>query len=348
MADQVLKPETMKQGDRLEEAFSVSVMPKEFRGKEGLKKMYTSEPRAERVRPEPRKVETPPKPVKQVTPEVAAKATLQQPLIKPKSKPWAIIIVAGVVIVLLGALGAVLLFGNGATEPIVTSTPTAPAPIVPTTPTPTTPVVPIVVTTPPTTPDPFAGEILPGKDTDSDGLTDIEEVVYGTKANRPDTDQDGFLDGNEVFHLFHPNGFAPQTLLDTGAVVRVQPEGADYEINRITLWQEQALPAQKMYMITSSTGESFQVVEFATSSTESLQDFYTRSVGVSDRQELESFRTKQGFTGIWTKDHLTAYVRFKDDAMLVFTYNLGRAQRVQYRQTFEMFINSLTMADLPQ
>ncbi|NQV11723.1 hypothetical protein HQ524_00005, partial [Candidatus Uhrbacteria bacterium] len=184
--------------------------------------------------------------------------------------------------------------------------------------------------------------VLPGKDTDSDGLTDIEELLYGTQPNKPDTDQDGFLDGNEVFHLFHPDGFAPETLLDTGAVAQMHPEGMAFMINVITKWQHTVSTEDMTLTTTAATGESFTVEQYAVPASQSLQQFYTEKVVLGDRQNLEPFRTKQGYTGIWTQDHQTAYVRFSDDVVLEFKYVLGGATRTQYRQTFEMFINSLT------
>jgi hypothetical protein len=43
-------------------------------------------------------------------------------------------------------------------------------------------------------------------DQDGDGLTDAEEVVYGTDPENPDSDNDGYLDGTEVFHGYNPLG----------------------------------------------------------------------------------------------------------------------------------------------
>ena len=70
---------------------------------------------------------------------------------------------------------------------------------------------------------------VPGKDTDSDGLTDVEELLYGTNFRDPDSDEDTFLDGNEVFHRYHPLGVAPSTLIDTGAVKIFGDAGYAYE-----------------------------------------------------------------------------------------------------------------------
>lgn len=41
-------------------------------------------------------------------------------------------------------------------------------------------------------------------DTDNDGLTDEQEEIYGTDRINPDTDGDGYLDGEEVENGFNP------------------------------------------------------------------------------------------------------------------------------------------------
>lgn len=52
-----------------------------------------------------------------------------------------------------------------------------------------------------------------GPDTDSDGLTDVEEVtIYKSDPRNPDADGDSFNDGNEVVHLFDPIVKAPAML----------------------------------------------------------------------------------------------------------------------------------------
>ncbi len=43
-------------------------------------------------------------------------------------------------------------------------------------------------------------------DSDNDGLTDDEERIYGTDINNPDTDGDGYLDGQEVKNGYNPLG----------------------------------------------------------------------------------------------------------------------------------------------
>ncbi|MFC1663084.1 thrombospondin type 3 repeat-containing protein [Patescibacteria group bacterium] len=43
-------------------------------------------------------------------------------------------------------------------------------------------------------------------DEDNDGLSEFYEQLYGTEENNPDTDADGFNDGEEVHNGYNPNG----------------------------------------------------------------------------------------------------------------------------------------------
>lgn len=54
-------------------------------------------------------------------------------------------------------------------------------------------------------------------DVDNDGLTAKEETKYGTDPNNPDTDGDGFTDGDEISKSYNPlgSGKLPDTILKT-------------------------------------------------------------------------------------------------------------------------------------
>ncbi|MBD3247902.1 hypothetical protein GF382_01270 [Candidatus Falkowbacteria bacterium] len=79
--------------------------------------------------------------------------------------------------------------------------------------------------------DPFYGEVLEERgydpeeeipDTDSDGLDDLTEEIFGTDPNDPDTDDDGYSDGSEVENGYNPMG---EGLLEE--YYRAQLEGDD-------------------------------------------------------------------------------------------------------------------------
>lgn len=59
-----------------------------------------------------------------------------------------------------------------------------------------------------TTPDitEVSAGVMDDLDSDLDGLTDNQELIYGTDVNNRDTDGDGFSDGDEVKNGYNPNG----------------------------------------------------------------------------------------------------------------------------------------------
>ncbi len=138
---------------------------------------------------------------------------------------------------------------------------------------------------------PFPSAVTSGTDTDSDGLTDVEEtIVYGTNPNLPDSDADGFLDGNEVFHGYNPNGTAPGTLVLAGLAQTYRIDG--FQLMYPSKWT--ALPTETGTgsIISTSTGESVTVIVIAKDASLSLADWYATS-GKSGVPS--SAKSKKGF-----------------------------------------------------
>jgi hypothetical protein len=185
----------------------------------------------------------------------------------------------------------------------------------------------------PTTPFPTAA--TPGVDTDSDGLTNTEEeLVYGTNASLPDSDSDGFLDGNEVFHRYNPNGTAPGTLLGAGLVQILEADA--FRLSYPTKWV--VLPSQTNgYEISASTGEKILISKTAKTAEQTLQDWYTTLL---KNEVPTASKTKNGFTVLVAKNQLTSYVDLGTTVLTVF-YDTGIKPTIDYLQTYQMVINSI-------
>ncbi len=320
-----------------DEHLLVSVMPKEFRGTEGLMRQVFDRSKARPPKPEPKPL--PPPPPKTVTPNQSAQ--IKPPPIPPKAKfPW-IAVIIGVVVLSGFGIGAWFFVQSLKVEPTPIVTPEPLPPVAPRPPVEPTPVVPITPTETPELPNIFGDGIYPGKDSDSDGLTDIEEELYGSNPVRPDTDGDAHIDGNEVHHLYDPNGLDPSRLIDRGIVDLVAPTDFGYSLWSIKGWNREIQAAGRSMFVRVPSGETLQVVLQPIDPTGSISDWYASQTPISDQVDLETDITKQGFAAAWTDDHLTSYVRLSEDTLAIFTYQLGDRDRVQYRQTFEMMINSL-------
>ncbi len=287
----------------------IHVMPKDFLGAEASLKVVESAPV--------------PVAVAIVAPQLAM---ISAP---PKKKlPLWIFIVGAVVIVLaIGAIVYVFLIKSTpqpivVTPPVIAALPKAPEP----------------VKEPPKVEVPKVPTL--SKDTDSDGLTDIEERMYGTDYRNPDSDGDTFLDGNEVYHRYDPNGLSPSTLLDTGAVKTFQDAGIAFTITYPANWKPSSDIVKNIVMFKTPTLAQIVITGGKKDKILSLEDWILKNVQGVDITSLESSYSKEGYYVLRSKDGLIAYVDAGDVAIAL-TYDLNGSQEISYIQTFAMMVNSL-------
>lgn len=184
-----------------------------------------------------------------------------------------------------------------------------------------------------------------GLDSDSDGLTDLEEPLYGSPLRDPDADKDSFLDGNEVFHLYSPSGKAPGKLLESGLVKEFQsPVG--WNIYVPTSWQVRLEENGRVGTILTGHGEIFRVSLEDNPSGQPIMDWYlAKNPGVLSSQ-VQAIQTKSGFDGIEGADQLTTYIPWGDRVFII-RYDLDDQPFVNFRTTYEMMKNSLALTLAP-
>jgi hypothetical protein len=191
----------------------IHVMPKDFLGAEAKL----------RVEPTPPPVAPAPAPAPKPAATMAPPTQNVQILPPKRTVPiWMWILILVLILFAAAAVGYVVL-GKAQTQ--VVEEPVLEEPVV------------VVETPDPVIEEPVVIEPELSKDSDSDGLTDIEEKMYGTDYRNPDTDGDTFLDGNEVFHRYDPLGIAPSTLLDTGAVKVFSEETLPFTVYYPATWK---------------------------------------------------------------------------------------------------------------
>lgn len=185
-----------------------------------------------------------------------------------------------------------------------------------------------------------------GLDTDSDGLTDLEEGLFGTAPRNPDTDGDGFLDGNEVFHLYNPAGRAPSRLLDAGGVKRLT--GAlGWNLQIPTNWGVTIEASdESRATITTGHGEVFRLSLQENLNQQPLLDWYLASHPDVKAEQVLKYRSKKGLEGLIGPDLLTTYIPW-GNKVFVFAYDIDGQAFINYRTTYALMLNSLELKDVP-
>ncbi len=180
-----------------------------------------------------------------------------------------------------------------------------------------------------------------GLDSDGDGLTDIEEEVFGTVVSNPDTDLDGFLDGHEVFHLYNPAGTSPEKLIDTGAVKNYKNEIENYQIYYPKSWTIGGLGSGGAdgTIINSGTGEFVTIIVEENPNNLPIISWYLEQAPGIKAGEIQTFVTKNGLDGVKSPDGFSAYFT-RNGEVYVISYNIGTKIEINYKRTFEMLLNS--------
>ncbi len=198
------------------------------------------------------------------------------------------------------------------------------------------------------------GPTLPpdGLDSDSDGLTDVEERnVFTSNDRSPDSDGDSYLDANEAFNLYDPSAKAPAKLIASSAF-QVVTSTLGWQLLVPKNWtREDMVDAQKTIFRTS-TGEVFvlEIIPF----TESVnRDSIGRFLGIAG-ETLVAFESNKYRQEAWlAPDRLTLLFPWKTTAVsgahavVKLQYELQAQSFVNYRTTFGILANSLRLEGAP-
>lgn len=183
-----------------------------------------------------------------------------------------------------------------------------------------------------------------GPDDDSDGLTNLEEqLIYKSDPLRPDTDSDGFLDGNEVFHLYSPIAPTPVKLLGSGLIQQYDNLEFKYSFFYPSDWKIEQATSTTTHEILSRapSGEFIGLALSDNQKNLALFDWYSREAPNSDITTLEPITIKGGYLALQTANRLTTYVALQGKVLIV-NLNIGDKTQIEYRRTYEMVLNSLS------
>ena len=201
------------------------------------------------------------------------------------------------------------------------------------------------------------GTPLPSStDSDSDGFTDIEEQVYATNANNPDTDGDGFIDGmrmlaNGSYEGEAYNGYCPTKIgsvrLDDAACAAVRTytnTTFNYALWVPKNWLVQPTATdEKTVIITPdiATSEFFQISVLDNPSQLTAKNYYlSLNPGVDPTAIKDA--TTNGLDGVMSLDQSTVYL-VKGTKIYILTYNTDSLTKVNFRSTFSIMYRNFRL-----
>jgi len=184
-----------------------------------------------------------------------------------------------------------------------------------------------------------------GLDTDSDGLSDLEESIFQSDPRNPDIDGDGFLDGNEVFNLYNPNGRAPAKLVDSGLIKEISGDvGWSMFIPKDWTVSNDLADGSRA-TIDLGHGEKFYISIEKNDQNLPIVDWFMRQNPSAEKGQIMVYRSKGGYEGIIGPDLLTTYIPW-DHSVFVFRYDMNGQSFINYRTVYSMVLNSLKLQGL--
>ncbi len=190
----------------------------------------------------------------------------------------------------------------------------------------------------PDTGDDLAIELISGLDTDTDGLTDIEENLYATNSALVDTDEDGYSDASELVNLYDPAQVAT-LLADAETVTQYINTEFNYSILYPTEWTVRALTEEKEQVIfNSETTEFIQILVLENPLGLSARNWYLSYNEDIDADTLEEI-VLNNIVGIQTGAGRYTYLGVGSSIYSII-YNVGTTNQLNYQATYDMMLNS--------
>ncbi|MBD3359474.1 MAG: hypothetical protein GF365_02090 [Candidatus Buchananbacteria bacterium] len=186
------------------------------------------------------------------------------------------------------------------------------------------------------------------QDSDRDGLTDVEENLYETEIRRPDTDADGFVDGQEIINGFNPKAAGSSLLMNSGLVNTYSNPTFNYQILYLATWVARPTDQSLQEIVfQSATGERVVVLVEANPDNLSLPEWYLQQSSLSNISDLESETTRKGYQVLISPDKLTYYLVDQQDLSTVYiiNYQIDNKTSINFLTTFKMMVNSFELAE---
>lgn len=196
-------------------------------------------------------------------------------------------------------------------------------------------------------------EVIPSMvapDEDRDGLTDVEENIFGTNIGNGDTDGDSYSDGLEISNLYSPLKGLAARLIDSGLTNNWTNQTYNYNIFYpigFDLRRTDGNTDDMVSFVATSTEEFFQVLVLDNNDNfTDINVWYLQQDQIARADEIDNIDIG-GVKAILSVDGLNAYVLVYDK-IFVISYNPGYPVKNNFNTTFKMFLKSFTFFPSPR
>ncbi|HOZ36560.1 MAG TPA: hypothetical protein PLR18_01895 [bacterium] len=178
----------------------------------------------------------------------------------------------------------------------------------------------------------------PATDSDSDGLTDREEIIYRTNKDNFDTDGDSYQDGLEVANLYNPVIAGSAKLLDSDMVKTHVDESHHYNLIYPASWKIIERPGYVMFQDLESEEFIQIIIEDNSRGYKNVREWYENYLK-QDPNILSDVSVNGSIPAVMTDDKMKIYFFFGDN-VYGFIYNPNLRQYGNFFTTFNMMVKS--------
>ncbi len=203
--------------------------------------------------------------------------------------------------------------------------------------------------TPKPKPTPNPTGLLPippsGSDDDNDGLSNVEELLFGTKTTLPDSDFDGYTDSEELVALYDPLNDGAKLINNTDMVHIYNNQSFNYSVLYPAQWsvEEKSADFKEVVFYDSQDSDFFKIQVNDNPQELTSQKWYLYSSPGAKSSDLAYFQSKN-ISGVKTKDGFNVYIA-QGKFVYVISYIVVNQKELDYFKTFEMFVNSFKITE---
>lgn len=186
---------------------------------------------------------------------------------------------------------------------------------------------------------PLEPEVMVASDRDDDGLSDIEEALLGCSSNMNDSDGDGYKDLAELFNLYNPAGEG-EIILNPNIEQYSNPT-YNYFLYYPKIWLVDDAIGDESVLFKVGSEQFIQIILQANSKQQSLEEWYKEQFSVPFVKSSQQIY-KKGWPGIMHEGSPVIYLLSpKSDYIFTVSLNLDSSFSVNYKNIFDMMLNSL-------